>query len=78
LVFSDEVGEERVAVCGVGTKSDEVTYQSDDLHEAPKGEEDSEEHLDGLVACARRGLRLLMRLQRGWVEVDVEVDMRPG
>jgi hypothetical protein len=33
---------------------EEVAYQCNDLHEAPEGEEDSEQHLDGLVARARR------------------------
>jgi hypothetical protein len=49
-------------------ESDEVAYQSDDFHEAPKGEEDSKEHPVGVVACARRGLRLWKGLQRGWVK----------
>jgi len=43
--------------------------QSDDLHETPKGEEDSEKHFDGVTACARRCLRLLMKLRRGWSRV---------
>jgi len=45
----------------LGSEKGEVTYQSDDLHEAPKGEEDSEEHLDEVTAWARRCLRLLMK-----------------
>jgi len=30
-------------------------YQSDNLHEAPEGEEDSEEHFEGWVGDAIRG-----------------------
>lgn len=32
-------------------------YQSDDLEEAPEGEEDSEEHLDGCVIVVSSGDR---------------------
>jgi len=59
----DEENEDVVRCEGVLTGVDvyevgehaECGNQSDDLHEAPKGEEDPEQHLDNSLASRRRG-----------------------
>lgn len=37
-------------------------YQSYDLHEAPKGEEDTEQHLYGILRFARRGVVVVVMI----------------